>query len=102
MSDLRLLTRYFPKLSIKGGAWPWCETGKRGPGWQTNRLHGAPSRPGTPSGARPLRSCSAIKRDQGVKAYGTLIGGHGGVMDRVDSICFAAPAFFHLTRYFFT
>jgi phosphatidate cytidylyltransferase len=45
---------------------------------------------------------SAIKRDRGVKDYGNLIEGHGGVMDRIDSICFAAPVFFHLVRYFFT
>ena len=42
---------------------------------------------------------SAIKRDRGVKDYGTLIEGHGGVLDHIDSICFAAPVFFHFTRW---
>ena len=42
---------------------------------------------------------SAVKRDRGVKDYGTLIEGHWGVLDRIDSICFAAPVFYHLTRW---
>ncbi len=44
---------------------------------------------------------SAIKRDAGVKDFGAAIEGHGGILDRIDSICFAAPVFFHLVRYFF-
>jgi phosphatidate cytidylyltransferase len=44
---------------------------------------------------------SAIKRDRGVKDWGHLIEGHGGMLDRLDSVIFAAPIFFHLTRYFF-
>lgn len=45
---------------------------------------------------------SAIKRDRGVKDWGRLIEGHGGMLDRLDSVCFSAPIFFHLVRYFYT
>jgi phosphatidate cytidylyltransferase len=42
---------------------------------------------------------SAIKRDRGVKDWGSMIDGHGGMLDRVDSISFSAPIFFHILRY---
>ena len=42
---------------------------------------------------------SAIKRDRGVKDWGHLIAGHGGFIDRLDSVVFSAPVFFHLVRY---
>ena len=46
-------------------------------------------------------SLSAVKRSLGVKDWGATIPGHGGMLDRFDSVVFAAPVFFHLTRYFF-
>jgi phosphatidate cytidylyltransferase len=45
---------------------------------------------------------SAIKRDRGVKDWGTMIEGHGGMLDRLDSVCFSAPIFFHIVRYWWT
>lgn len=42
---------------------------------------------------------SAVKRDRGVKDFGAFIRGHGGMMDRMDSLCFAAPLFFHIVRF---
>lgn len=45
---------------------------------------------------------SAIKRDRGVKDWGHMIAGHGGFIDRLDSVVFSAPIFFHVTRYWWS
>jgi phosphatidate cytidylyltransferase len=44
---------------------------------------------------------AAIKRDRGQVGAGTLTDGQGGVLRRIDAICFAAPVFYHVTSYFF-
>ncbi len=51
-------------------------------------------------GSSGSMTMSAIKRDRGIEDYGTLVTGHAGVLDRIDSVCFAAPIFFHVTRFF--
>lgn len=42
---------------------------------------------------------SYIKRDIGIKDMGAVIQGHGGILDRVDSMIFVAPIFFHVVRW---
>ncbi|WP_312794671.1 phosphatidate cytidylyltransferase [Tianweitania sp.] len=44
---------------------------------------------------------SAVKRSMGAKDWGRMIEGHGGALDRMDSVTYAAPLFFHLVNYFF-
>lgn len=44
---------------------------------------------------------SAVKRSLGAKDWGEMIEGHGGILDRLDSVVFSAPVFFHVVRYNF-
>ena len=46
-------------------------------------------------------SASAIKRNHEIKDYGKLIPGHGGILDRFDSMIFTAPAIYYLVEYLF-
>ena len=45
-------------------------------------------------------TASAIKRNHEIKDYGNLIPGHGGILDRFDSIIFIAPIVFYLVSFF--
>ena len=44
-------------------------------------------------------AASAVKRNYNIKDYGKLIPGHGGILDRFDSVLFTAPVIYYLTNF---
>ena len=44
-------------------------------------------------------AASAIKRNRGIKDYGKLIPGHGGILDRFDSVIFTAPVIYYMAKF---
>ncbi len=47
---------------------------------------------------RRPRPVGAEERRRGIKDWGTMIRGHGGMLDRLDSVCLSAPVFLHVVR----
>ena len=84
------LSRYARQISFK----PFGEDGQR-------RLAGSSALIVGVGGQLGDLAISVIKRDIGIKNMGAGIPGHGGILDRIDSLIYVAPFFFHMAGYFY-